>query len=523
MLRKITHIVLTAIFSWVFLIAAPFLGTKHSMPYMPGKAYAASLPATDMSAPDPIMAMEWRRIAGREDAVFLNIPSNQIGDTVNLPEEPNPIILAKYDEATATGMLAVMKLRQVGANLEAGIFRITPRNFQHFFGPHLYQFAFLNWIGGAGCDFGAKHLHDLDPPRVDNNYIISEFNRYNLAYNLEHAIPPAMLNPMPFVKTRVASEQHRINRSNFYWHQKLNNNPCWERAALRDFDKNNGMFNNISHFGFLRLVTLAQEIHNAPTAFVANPKIRQAVQTSTSSSFFRRTVTTTVSYFLSPEWTVSTVKAFPGMHSDFVINATWNAKNYSFVKVQGDHTFPVDETLIHQWTRSQSGWTGIFVFFTMFVVGLLLPGLGHALIGGAIGGFAGLMATGFNPSTNVTAHFTPFVNSVYQLDPSRYMSGDARVIADLTRDRWVMPDPQRTPGGVERYIMKIDKRKILRAGTVTNVNAIPGDRSSAIEVVGGDDPRFNTIFNEMFYKPHRTLQQHKYPFVHDTGILRIGR
>jgi len=69
--------------------------------------------------------------------------------------------------------------------------------------------------------------------------------------------------------------------------------------------------------------------------------------------------------------------------------------------------------------------------------------------------------------------------------------------------------------------MKLDMRKILRAGTVTNVNAIPGDQSSAIEVVQGDDPRFNTIFNEMFCKPHRTLQQHVYPFTHDRGTVPV--
>ncbi len=56
---------------------------------------------------------------------------------------------------------------------------------------------------------------------------------------------------------------------------------------------------------------------------------------------------------------------------------------------------------------------------------------------------------------------------------------------------------------------------------VTNVNNIPGDRSSAIEVVQGDDPRFMTIFNEMFYKPHRTLQQHKDPFIRDAGGVPI--
>jgi len=125
------------------------------------------------------------------------------------------------------------------------------------------------------------------------------------------------------------------------------------------------MFNNISHFAFLKLITLAQHIHKAPTAIMATPKIRQDVQTRTSSNFFRKKVITTVRYFLSPEW------------------------------------------------------------------------------------------------------------------------------------------------------------KILRAGSVTNVNAIQGDRSSAIEVVQGDDPRFNTIFNEMFYKPHRTLQQHVYPFTHGTGSVPV--
>jgi hypothetical protein len=58
-------------------------------------------------------------------------------------------------------------------------------------------------------------------------------------------------------------------------------------------------------------------------------------------------------------------------------------------------------------------------------------------------------------------------------------------------------------------------RKILRAGSVANVNTVPDDRSSAIEVVRGDDPMFNTIYAEMFYKPHERLQRHEYPWIHD--------
>jgi hypothetical protein len=214
------------------------------------------------------------------------------------------------------------------------------------------------------------------------------------------------------------------------------------------------------------------------------------------------------------------------MHSDFKINATWDARGtYSFVRVQGEHTFPVDETLIHEWRDRRSGWTGLFVFLASIVLGALTGGLGAlagiggtgqmALAGAAVGGVGGLIASGFNPSIHQSARFTPFVHSAYQLNPAADMTGDARVIADATRNNWVMPDPQRTPGGVERFILRLDKRKILRAGTTANVNAMPDDRSSAIEIVRGDDPRFNTIFNEMFYKPHERLQRHVYPWIHD--------
>lgn len=71
-----------------------------------------------MSAPSPIERTEFRRIAGRDDAVYLNIPSNQITTTVKLPSDPQPIILAKFDSSTNTGTLAVMRIRQVGANIQ---------------------------------------------------------------------------------------------------------------------------------------------------------------------------------------------------------------------------------------------------------------------------------------------------------------------------------------------------------------------------------------------------------------------
>jgi hypothetical protein len=162
------------------------------------------------------------------------------------------------------------------------------------------------------------------------------------------------------------------------------------------------------------------------------------------------------------------------------------------------------------------------VFVAAVVLGALTFGTGlfaqlgfTAFTGAALGGIGGLIASGFNPSIHQSARFTPFVHSAHQLNPAAGTTGDARIIADNTRNKWVMPDPQRTSGGVERFILKLDKRKILRAGTTANVNAMPDDRSSAIEIVRGDDPRFNTIFNEMFYKPHERLQRRVYPWIHD--------
>jgi hypothetical protein len=101
------------------------------------------------------------------------------------------------------------------------------------------------------------------------------------------------------------------------------------------------------------------------------------------------------------------------------------------------------------------------------------------------------------------------------------MSGDAKAIADRTRSNWVMPDAQNTPGGVQRFIMKLDMRKILRAGSVSATNNVSDDTSSSVEVVRGDDPRFNTIYNEMFYNPSKTLQKYKYPYEHNTNTVPV--
>ncbi|GER94432.1 hypothetical protein A45J_2194 [hot springs metagenome] len=42
-----------------------------------------------------------------------------------------------------------------------------------------------------------------------------------------------------------------------------------------------------------------------------------------------------------------------------------------------------------------------------------------------------------------------------------------------------------------------------------------------IEVIKGDDPRFQTVYNEMFYKPQKTLQQYKYPYDRNTNTVPV--
>lgn len=85
-------------------------------------------------------------------------------------------------------------------------------------------------------------------------------------------------------------------------------------------------------------------------------------------------------------------------------------------------------------------------------------------------------------------------------------------MADNTRSRWVKPDPQATPGGVHRFVMSIDYRKVVKAGSNTAMDTVRDNTSPAITVISEDDPRFQGVFNEMFKKPHEELKKHKYPY-----------
>ncbi len=257
---------------------------------------------------------------------------------------------------------------------------------------------------------------------------------------------------------------------------------------------------------------------------IVTPEIRQAVETSTKKSAFKKKVTTTVKYYLKPKWYVMT-PTITGTYSELTVNPTLDQKaNYSVISVQGNHNFPVDETLIYEWSQTKSGWTGFFVFVASVVVfaalGALTGGTGliaglnslqGALAGAAVGGMGGLVASGFSPTTSTTARLTPYSYSAYQLDPSTNMSGDAKAIADRTRANWIMPDAQNTPGGVQQFVTKIDIRRAAECGSASRAtDACTANPTSSIVVIPMDNPRFKTIYDEMFYSAHKMLQKYKF-------------
>jgi len=258
--------------------------------------------------------------------------------------------------------MALMRMRQVGPNIQAEILRLTPRSFQHHFGMHLYHFAMLDWNinNDPACDYSQKYLREDAPPDIDNDEIKRKFIEYDAGMT---SIPPVFFYPM---------DQAKINRSNFYWHQRLNDDSCWAKRGFKDFDQGDGNFHNVTEYGFYRLVALAQEMHKASAGVIATPEIKPIPSTSTKKSAFKKKVTTTVKYYLKPKWSVMT-PTITGTYSELTVNPTLDQRaNYSVISVQGNHNFPVDETLIYEWSQTKSGWTGFFVFVAMVVAGAII-------------------------------------------------------------------------------------------------------------------------------------------------------
>ena len=169
-------------------------------------------------------------------------------------------------------------------------------------------------------------------------------------------------------------------------------------------------------------------------------------------------------------------------------------------------------------------WTGLFVFVASIALGAITGGAGGlALSGGfdftsvaagaAVGAVGGLVATGFSPTTSTTAQITPFAYSAYQLNPSTAWSGDQKQIANNTYNQWLSPDVFSTPpigGGVQLFAIKIDFRKALACGGASQ--ATDACTTAAITSLPMSDPRYNSVFGEMFNFPQRDLQKYNYPY-----------
>jgi len=179
--------------------------------------------------------------------------------------------------------------------------------------------------------------------------------------------------------------------------------------------------------------------------------------------------------------------------------------------------------LVYQWSKTKSGWTGLAVFLGSILLTAFTFGTGNLFVyggiplqailtGAAVGAIGGLVASGFSPTTSVTARFTPFVYSRYQFDPSAAWSGDAKKVADETFDKWLRPDVQNTPGGVGVFVSRIDMRKAVLCGSPSNTDNCNPEVDQPVVQVHGTDPRFWSIFNEMFHHASQYLMKYKYPF-----------
>lgn len=513
--------------------------------------------STDLSTPTGTVKFEWARVAGRKGAVYLNIPSNQLGNRINLPSSPAPVILAKYSPLTATGQIAVMRLRMVGgtvsiptATLQAMILQIMPQNFQTYMGPDLYRFAFLNY-NNENCDvnnscglptsdtsayvdpqtgqtctseYAQKALctpgtcTGYTPPDVSMSGLVKTFhgdmNLGGSSYNENNEV--AQIDG-----TLLASQQAAVNKSPMYWDQRLNNDPCWHRVGLQELDNGSGdgLFHNVSLSGFENLVALAQHYQHAPISFIAMADVTEHTSTSQSGGFISHTVSTTHTYTLYPRWTVGT-RFITGMETppNGLVNPTQDPNdNYSFVPIQPSGTFPQEPFTIDQFTYSQSGFSGLFVFIASVVLGALTGGAGGLALGSmygvaagaGAGAIGGLIATGGSPTLSQTAKITPFQYSAYSLAPA--VSGEMASVSSDTQSEWLDPAPQLTTpvgSGVSEYVTEINYQRAMGCGGAGNtVNC-----TTTVATIPMSDPRFKTVMSSMFNFPNKILQQSVYPY-----------
>jgi len=491
----------------------------------PRAAFGVTAPpydGTQVSASEP-MYFEWARQAGREEVIWLQMQptlsqNKYYSSTTYLPSEPPPMIVGKFDPQTNTGMLAIMRMRNVNGTIQAQGLQITPANFQSHWTPSLRNFAWLEWQSSVpGCDAAAWYAKVPDnstTPMTSPVTISSQI----LPYDMYGAAMPSL----------SFSDQAEINKSASYWHQRVNNDPCFMKRGLADFEGGDGLFHNINYQGFLQLAALAQEVHGAPLSFVAKSNIRQDVQTSKHSSFPKVTVTTTISFYLKPDWVVGTRTPthVTGTQSELTLNPWFNPNfNYNFVSVQGNHSFPVDETMVYQDSKSKKGWSTLFVVILAIVAFAIVAATGGAALGAlnifeagileslaagaAVGAVAGLINTGGKMDTSNVAKISPMNKSTYQLAPTA--TGDyGPIVAQRTEANWVMPDIRNTQGGVQTFVTKIDFARALACGGASHSDDTC--TAPAVETISAADARARGVYDEMFYHRNRLLQQTVQPF-----------
>jgi len=517
---KLVSILLSPVIFFMFL----------TFPYLETKVYADNFqpPLTNLSQPDFIDMFSFTRMMGKEEAVYFSIPANQVSSLIPLPSDPSPFILAKYQREKSKGSIFVMRIWQAGPWMRGEILRITPRNWQHFMGTHFYNFAFLI-PKNLNC-----RINPIEGPGVDKvNEVAQAFAEYD--YKVKERIDQgwdpyiarnAVRDPTLFLRNAIGNPYY-YNNSDLYWYQRLNDDTnCWDKVGAGDYDRGDGEFHDIPEPVFYNMVSLAMEIHKAGVGLIMFPKYRQEVENKTKKSAFRKKVTVTVKYFVYPEYVMVFPHKVSESYGHFQTNPGNSTKSntYDFIPVTGNHTFPVDEFLVYQWSKTKSGWTGLAVFLGSILIGAItggigslinIPGLGGitgVLGGAAVGAIGGLVASGFSPTTSTTAHFTPFVYSKYQFDPSTAWSGDAKAVADRTFDQWLRPDVQNTPGGVGVFVSRIDMRKAVLCGSPSNTDNCNPEVDQPVVQVHGTDPRFWSIFNEMFHHASQYLMKYKYPF-----------
>jgi hypothetical protein len=511
-------------------VRSAFAGGLYDNMVDPQAVTPPSNAATDNSAPSGIVKYAWSKLAGREDMVFLNMPSNQGSNKVMLPDAPSGVILAKYDPMSNMGQLALMHMAQVGPNIKAEIIQLTPQNFHHFMGSHFKNFAWLDFNSSvAGCD-SSKYLSSNVSPQVDNTQIMQQFSAYD----------SGMSSSVPTFGSFSSAQQAAINQSNLYWHQRLHDpsDPCFTPVSFKQFDdgKADGNWINLSEVGFFNLVALAQQVHKCAISISAVAGIQSQVHQTTSSSAMglRKHVTTTVNYLVVPQYYVGS-RSYNGTYYDFQANPTWVPSNdVSFISVQGQGqnvTTGFDTTgyqLPYYQQQTQSGWSGLFCFLAIIVVfalsgiGLgellgadvlnLVQGIGLDLAGGVGGGIglgAALITTGGNPATP-TADITPFVDSSYSLTQqalAKMSTPDQVQIQGQTDQLWLSPNMGSTPGGFQTVVTALDLRKPLSCGGPSGDCVAP-----IVSQIGMGDSQFEKVINSMFRQPTKILENNAYPY-----------